>query len=65
MVPIPKIKPANWEKDRPVSLTDHFAKLAEGFMAISNIDPNQYGNMKGVSTSHYLLRLIDNFAEKF
>ena len=25
----------------------------------SNIDPNQYGNMKGVSTSHYLVRLMD------
>ena len=25
----------------------------------SNIDPNQYGNMKGVSTSHYLMRLMD------
>ena len=66
VVPIPKTKPANWEKLRPVSLTDHFAKLAEGFMAKwlledleSNIDPNQYGNMKGVSTSHYLVRLMD------
>ena len=25
----------------------------------SNIDPNHYGNMKGVSTSHYLERLVD------
>ncbi len=33
MVPIPKTKPATWEKLRPVSLTDHFAKVAEGFMA--------------------------------
>ena len=66
VVPIPKTMPANWEKLRPVSLTDHFAKLAEGFMAKwlmedleSNIDPNQYGNMKGVSTSHYLVNLMD------
>ena len=45
---------------------DESTKLAEGFMAKwlledleSNIDPNQYGNMKGVSTSHYLVRLMD------
>ena len=25
----------------------------------SNKDPNQYGNMKGVSTSPYLVRLMD------
>ena len=36
-----------WEKLRPVTLTDHFAKLADGFMAKwlledldSNIIPN-------------------------
>ena len=65
-VPIPKTKPAKWEKLRPVSLTDHFSKLGEGFMAKwlledleSNIDSNQYGNMNGVSTSHYLVRLMD------
>ncbi|XP_072021915.1 uncharacterized protein [Amphiura filiformis] len=31
VVPIPKSKPATWDKLRPVSLTDHFAKVAEGF----------------------------------
>ena len=25
----------------------------------SKIDPNQYENMKGVSTSHYLVKLMD------
>ena len=65
VVPIPKEKPARWDKLRPVSLTDHFAKVAEGFMAKwlledidSKIDPNQYGNRKGVSTTHYLLKLM-------
>ena len=29
----------------------------------SNIDPNQYGNMKGVSTSHYLVRMMDTLLE--
>ena len=66
VVPIPKEKPASWDKLRPVSLTDHFAKVAEGFMAEwllddmdTKIDPNQYGNRKGVATTHYLLRLMD------
>ena len=66
VVPIPKEKPAKWDKLRPVSLTDHFAKVAEGFMAkwllmdIDNkIDHNQYGNRSGVSTTHYLLKLMD------
>lgn len=66
VVPIPKTKPATWDKLRPVSLTDHFAKVAEGFMAKwlledmeSVIDPNQYGNRKGVSTTHYLIKLMD------
>ena len=66
VVPIPKTKPATWDKLRLVSLTDHFAKVAEGFMAkwlledMENIiDPNQYGNRKGVSTTHYLIKLMD------
>ena len=66
VVPVPKTKPATWNKLRPISLTDHFAKVAEGFVATwlladiqSKIDPNQYGNRKGVSTSHYLVKLLD------
>ena len=66
VVPIPKAKPASWDKLRPVSLTDHFAKVAEGFMARwlledmeGAVDPNQFGNQKGVSTTHYLIKLVD------
>ena len=66
VVPIPKSKPACWDKLRPVSLTDHFAKVAEGFMAKwllqdmeAAVDPNQFGNQKGVSTTHYLIKLVD------
>ena len=51
---------------RPLSLTDDFGKILEGFVAtmilndiLPNIDPTQYGNLKGSSTSHYLIRLID------
>ncbi len=67
VIPLPKSSPLTWNKLRPISLTDHFAKLAEHFVVqwiISdiqdNLDPNQYGNRKGVSTSHYLVKLVDN-----
>ena len=50
---------------RPVSLTDCFAKISEGFVVDwilddieHKIDINQYGNVKGVSTSHYLVSLM-------
>ena len=65
VIPIPKQYPANIDKLRPVSLTDCFAKISEGFVVDwilddiqHKIDPNQYGNVKGVSTSHYLVSLI-------
>ena len=51
---------------RPLSLTDDFGKILEGFAASmiledisGNIDPLQYGNLKGSSTSHYLIMLLD------
>ena len=64
VIPLPKSLPPSWDKLRPVSLTDHFAKLAESFITEwilsdieNNIDPNQFGNRKGVSTTHYLVKL--------
>ncbi len=61
----PKSKPACWDKLRPLSLTDNFAKVAEGFMAKwllqdmeAAVDPNQFGNQNGVSTTHYLIKLV-------
>ena len=42
-----------------------FAKIAEGFVdnwvvqdIENNIDVNQFGNVQGVSTSHYLVSLL-------
>ena len=65
VIPIPKQYPAIIDKLRPVSLTDCFAKISEGFIVewiLSDIehkiDVNQYGNVKGVSTSHYLVSLM-------
>ena len=67
VVPIPKTNRPAWNSLRPVSLTDHFAKLAETYITRlilqdidDKIDPNQFGNRKGVSTSHYLIKLMDN-----
>ena len=51
---------------RPVSLTSDLGKILEGFIAKiilsdirGNIDERQYGNLKGSSTSHYLIYLLD------
>ena len=65
VVPIPKTNLPKCDKLRPVSLSDCFAKVAETFITdwiledISDrIDLQQYGNVKGVSTSHYLVSLL-------
>ena len=61
-VPVPKSVPATVENLRPIALTDHFAKVAEHFIAKETLkqmecglDPTQYGNRRGVSTSHCLI----------
>lgn len=58
VVPVPKTKPAIWDKLRPISMTDLFARVyTEGFVTTwlldetqSKIDPNQYGNRKRRTT---------------
>ena len=64
-MPIPKTNPPKCDKLRPVSLSDCFAKVAETFITdwiledISDkVDLQQYDNVKGVSTSHYLVSLL-------
>ena len=49
----------------PVALTDHFAKVTEHFIAQqtmnlikTNLDPTQFGNIKGVSTTHCLIDIL-------
>ena len=51
---------------RPLSLLPDFGKMIEGFVADliledirPNLDPLQYGNLKGKSTSHYLVHLMN------
>ncbi|XP_071944778.1 uncharacterized protein [Antedon mediterranea] len=63
---IPKEYPIKHDKLRPVSLTSQFAKVAEGIvydLLLNDIGPNmdtsQYGCMKGCSTSHYLIDMLN------
>ena len=66
VVPIPKTHPPREDKLRPVSLTDCFAKVSESFITnwvledvSDKIDTQLFGNIKGVSTSHYLVSLLN------
>ncbi|XP_078594556.1 uncharacterized protein LOC144872371 [Branchiostoma floridae x Branchiostoma japonicum] len=66
VVPIPKSKPPSVNELRPISLTSILGKVAESFVAewavsdISNqVDPQQFGCLRGRSTTHCLLNLTD------
>ena len=68
VVPIPKQFPPKLQKLRPISLTPLLAKIAEGFIckwvtnAIQpNIDVRQFGNQKGLSTTHCLVDILHQF----
>ena len=65
VIPVPKTTPAVIDKLRPISLTDTFAKIFESFVAkwtlkdlFPNLDKRQFGNVHGLSTSHYLIDLL-------
>ena len=64
---VPKINPPKCDKLRPVSLADCFVKVAETFLTdwyfiLQDISDKtnllKYGNVKGVSTSHFLVSLL-------
>jgi hypothetical protein len=70
IIPIPKVIPPNSiESDlRPISLTPVLSKLLEGFVGTwlweivaPLIDSNQYGGLKGVSTTHALVDMVHNW----
>jgi hypothetical protein len=51
---------------RKISGTPNFSRIYEQFLAEIVIedmkptrDPSQYGNSKGVSTQHYLIKMVD------
>ena len=66
MVPVPKVTPTpSMDKLRPISLTCTLAKECETFVMrwmmqdmSPSLDPMQFGNRKGRSTSHYLADLL-------
>ncbi|KAI8502148.1 hypothetical protein Bbelb_197360 [Branchiostoma belcheri] len=67
VVPVPKTKPPSIDQIRPISLTSLLAKIAEGFITqwalsdiLPQIDPQQFGCLKGRSTTHCLLDLTDH-----
>ena len=66
-VPIPKSFPPNSEDDiRNISKTHFLSKVYESFIAgwllpiiEPYLDPGQCGGLKGLSVSHYLIKLLD------
>ena len=66
-VPIPKEYPvSNIDMLRNISILKNFNKVAETLLAQTMVedmknkmDPTQYGNKKGVSVQHYLMKMID------
>ena len=67
VTPVPKVHPPQTTDDlRKISLTKNLSKLYEALLAdiiIHDIQPNtdkaQYGNRKGLSTTHYLVNMIN------
>ncbi len=67
VVPIPKErKISSFDQLRPISLTPFFARVLESFIArwiiediLTKLDPKQYGNIKGSSTVHYLVDVLN------
>ena len=67
VTPAPKVYPPQTSKDlRKIAGTLNFSKLFEQFLAEVMVedmktvrDPSQYGNLKGVSTQHYLIKMVD------
>ena len=62
VVPVPKVKPPTLQTLRPISLTPLLAKVAESFICkwvmnsiSAKLDPRQFGNRKGISTTHCII----------
>ena len=67
IIPLPKCNPPTSMADlRPISITPICGKMIEFIMMIElekdirgKLDNDQYGNTKGSSTTHYLIKLTD------
>lgn len=67
VVPVPKTRPARIEELRPISLTCFFAKAFEDFVVDwitkdirASLDTNQFGSLKGLSTTHCLVKILND-----
>ena len=66
ITPVPKVyPPESINQVRKISGLKNFAKICDSFLGefittdmLPNTDPAQYGNMKGLSTQHYLIKMI-------
>ncbi|KAI8481124.1 hypothetical protein Bbelb_411380 [Branchiostoma belcheri] len=68
VIPVPKEQPGDLDKIRPVSLTSLFAKVVEGSVLswllrdiLPMVDTRQFGNLRGISTAHCLIEIMDFF----
>ena len=67
VTPVPKVFPPQTTKDlRKIAGTPNFSRIFEKFLAEVMVedmkgsrDPSQYGNTRGVSTQHYLIKMVD------
>ena len=67
MVPAEKISnPVNLKDLRKISLTSEFSLVFEGFLKDwimedigPKVDRSQYGNQKGTSTEHLMVKMMD------
>ena len=67
VTPIPKVTPPENEDDlRNISLTADLSKDYKNFLSEwlmpyiqKRIDPGQFGGLRGHSTSHYMITLLD------
>ena len=66
ITPVPKVyPPEHIQQLRKISGLKNFAKICDSFLAefitadmLPNRDPGQYGNQQGLSTTHYLVRML-------
>ena len=67
VTPAPKVYPPNTTDDlRKISGTKNLSKIFEALMSdymiedmLPSMDPSQYGNVKGLSIQHYLVKMVD------
>ena len=67
VTPVPKVFPPETTDDlRKISGTKNFSKFFEALLSepiiqdmAPNMDPSQYGNVKGLSIQHYLVKFVN------